>query len=88
MTEYHSSMQVEVEFSFKETSKGCGITYDKSGQAIDPEDPPQFELSQVIIEGIELDPNNMEIWDLSEPYEALERNLIDYISENYKKLTK
>lgn len=85
MKTFNGIMSIEVEFEFTETHPAIGIGYDKSGQAIDPPAPPEWELEGFNIGNVEirrgLAPQTSLI---NEVRDKIEQHIID----NYSELTK
>ena len=83
MSQYHGSLMIEVEFSFQETHKECGIGFDKSGQAIDPPSGPEWEL-----EGFTVTAEDINSYESSKVlYEEIVEIVNRHIEENYQDLT-
>ena len=51
MKEFHGSVQIEVEFTFVESHPATPASKDKSGQPINPKEPPQWEITNLYISG-------------------------------------
>tara|TARA_A100001515_G_scaffold131024_1_gene118548 strand:+ start:539 stop:814 length:276 start_codon:yes stop_codon:yes gene_type:complete len=83
----YGSMEEYIEFSFTQTSKGVGIGYDRSGQAIQPPEGPEFELDSIEFFGFEITRKNLsehpvftKMWDAVEEY--IYENQVKLIEEN------
>lgn len=91
---FYGSMNIEVEFEFIETHKAIGIGYDKSGQAIDPPEPADWELESFNLGQVEVNRKEVILTQsrssVSYVFLAneIEKQIEEYISQNYKELTK
>ena len=82
---FYGSMSIEVEFEFTETHKAIGIGYDKSGQAIDPPAPADWELEGFNVGQVEIKKDLVPQTSLiNEIRDEIERHILD----NYSELTK
>ena len=85
MKTFNGIMNIEVEFEFTETHPAIGIGYDKSGQAIDPPAPPEWELEGFNIGNVEIGRGLAPQTSLiNEVRDKIEQHIID----NYSELTK
>tara|TARA_R100000482_G_C5077233_1_gene124258 strand:- start:218 stop:505 length:288 start_codon:yes stop_codon:yes gene_type:complete len=93
-TKHYGLMDIEIEFEFTETHPAIGIGYDKSGQAIDPPAPPEWELDGFNLGQVEVNRKEVILTrsrsSVSYVFLAneIEKQIEEYISQNYNELTK